>query len=152
MSRQPSSEWCFVCGRKNPAGLHLEFTDNGADEVVSEFVLAPVHQGYPGMAHGGILATILDETGGRVVLIDDPNALFVTAKLEVRYRKPVPIGRPLRAYGKLVRRSRRLVTAHAAISANGQTLAEADLLLTDVSGGEFSVPEQTLRAWRVDGE
>ena len=72
MPAQPTSCMCFVCGRDNPIGLHLHFQDNGVDEVTAEFTILPEFQGYPGIAHGGVIMSILDEVGGRVVFIGQP--------------------------------------------------------------------------------
>ena len=58
-SRQPNSHHCFVCGLQNPFGLQLHFYDNGEDEVRCEYSIPDRYQGYPGIAHGGIVAAIL---------------------------------------------------------------------------------------------
>ena len=71
MNKQPNSDHCFVCGRDNPRGLRMTFYDNGDDEVVSDFTIAPEYEGYPSIVHGGILVTNLDEIVGRISLIDD---------------------------------------------------------------------------------
>ncbi|RPH55251.1 MAG: PaaI family thioesterase, partial [Chloroflexi bacterium] len=98
MNQQYNSASCFACGLENPSGLHLRFCDNGKDQVFAQFVLAP-HAGYPGMAHGGIVAAILDEVGGRTMMIGDPNHFFVTARMDLRFRQPVPVGVLLDATG-----------------------------------------------------
>lgn len=59
MKKQPNSEMCFVCGRKNPVGLYMRFHDNGETEVVSKFTVPEHYQGYPGIVHGGVLAAML---------------------------------------------------------------------------------------------
>jgi hypothetical protein len=60
---------CFVCGQRNPCGLRLRFRQDGA-RVVADFTGDVAHQGFPGVLHGGVLASILDETLGRVSLLD----------------------------------------------------------------------------------
>lgn len=85
---------CFGCGPDNPAGLHLAFVRDG-DVVRATTTLPPEHEGAPGLAHGGIVASILDDMSGAI-----PRALgqrAVTAKLEVDFAAPVVIGRPLDA-------------------------------------------------------
>jgi len=52
---------CFACGKRNPIGLHLDFRFEG-DEYVTEFVPQEVHQGFPGIIHGGLIATVLAST------------------------------------------------------------------------------------------
>jgi acyl-coenzyme A thioesterase PaaI-like protein len=136
MNSQFNSTSCFACGLENPAGLQLRFTDNGLDQVFTQFIITPAHAGYPGMAHGGIVAAILDEVGGRTVMIGHPNRFFVTARLDVRYRLPVPVGVPLRATGWLLVRRARRTRAYAEIfKEDGCALAEADLLYTDFPAG-----------------
>jgi uncharacterized protein (TIGR00369 family) len=141
---------CFACGVENPVGLRLRFYDNGVDEVTSEFVIADHHQGYPGIAQGGIVAAILDELGGRTVMIGDHLRLFMTMKLEVKYRLPVPVGAPLRGVGKLLQLKSKRATARAEIrNAAGEALAEAELLLSDVPPGVFNISDADRLGWRV---
>ena len=148
--KQPNSRMCFACGLENPFGLHLHFYDNGSDEVVSEFTIASNHQGYPNVAHGGVVAAILDEVGGRTVMIGDPERFFMTAKLEIKYRQPVPTATPLRAVGKLLKLKERLATAHAEIrSPQDEVLAEADLILSNVPDGMVDIGEADRLGWKV---
>ena len=136
MNVQYNSASCFACGLENPSGLRLCFSDNGLDQVFTQFTIAPTHAGYPGMAHGGIVAAILDEVGGRTVMIDHPHRFFVTARLDVRYRRPVPVGVPLCATGWLLARRARRTRAHAELFIDGDVaLAEADILYTDLPAG-----------------
>jgi acyl-coenzyme A thioesterase PaaI-like protein len=69
MNQHYNSAYCFTCGLENPSGLRLRFYDNGKDQVFTQFIIDSQHTGYPGMAHGGIVAAILDEVGGRTVMI-----------------------------------------------------------------------------------
>jgi uncharacterized protein (TIGR00369 family) len=150
MNKQPNSRMCFVCGVENPAGLHLQFYDDGLDEVRSDFVIAEHHQGYPGIAQGGIIAAILDEVGGRTVMIHDPNNFFVTAKLEVRYVKPVPTGKPLYGRGALVSIKARVAQARAEIrDLEDEILAEAKLVLYQVPSEVFQSTEADKIGWKV---
>ncbi len=148
--RQPNSRMCFACGLENPAGLQLHFYDNGADEVAADFTVQPDHQGYPGVVHGGVVAAILDELGGRTVMIGNPNRFFMTAKLEIKYRQPVPVGVPLKAVGKLIKLKERLATARAEIlSPSGDVLAEAELVLTNIPEGMIDLSRADELGWRV---
>jgi uncharacterized protein (TIGR00369 family) len=133
MNLQHNSSSCFACGLENPSGLRLRFYDNGKDQVFAHFTIEPQHGGYPGMAHGGIVAAILDEVAGRTVMINNPNCFFATARLEVRYRQPVPVGVPLDATGWLLARRASRTRAHAEIfTERDGILAEADILYTDL--------------------
>nr|MBP8292481.1 PaaI family thioesterase [Caldilineaceae bacterium] len=99
MNKQPNSYYCFVCGVKNVAGVHVNFYEDvnaeGKPEIVARFTGRPEHQGYPDRMHGGVIAGILDETMGRGINYQEgeqPVTWGVTAELHIRYRKPVPLG------------------------------------------------------------
>lgn len=150
---QPTSRSCFVCGRENPAGLKVRWEHDDATGETRGSVTLPDHfNGYPGVAHGGIVATLLDEAAGRSILggggFDD---LMVTAKLEVAYRRPTPTGVPLQAVGRLVRRTGTRAEAEAELRLpDGTVTARAAVLLAR--------PPEAIRArwnaerehWRVD--
>lgn len=131
---QPNSRHCFVCGLKNPVGLKLRIYRT-EPSVIETTYTAPEHfQGYPGVLHGGIVASILDEISGRVHMGDpsEPRFMF-TAKMEVRYRKNVPIGKPLKIIGKAGKSKGKMAEGWAGIyDENGTLLAEATTLLIDV--------------------
>jgi uncharacterized protein (TIGR00369 family) len=81
---------CFGCGGANDGGMKLTFEqDNANRKIVGRFVLGPRYQGGGGMAHGGIIATLLDEAMGKVCRFRDARA--VTAELTVEYLKPIDV-------------------------------------------------------------
>ena len=81
---------CFGCGGGNAGGMQLTFEqDNDARRIVGRFVLGEAYQGGGGMAHGGIIALLLDEAMGKVCRFRDVRA--VTAELTVEYLKPVKV-------------------------------------------------------------
>src|SRR5947209_5465879 len=80
---------CYVCGQQNDSGLRTVFRQEG-DRIVTTFTGDERHQGYPGVVHGGILASILDETLGRTALFE--RAWVMTGRLEGRNRSPAKIG------------------------------------------------------------
>jgi|SRR5579872_928153 len=85
---------CFGCGKDNPEGMQLKFhLDEITRRAVCQFVLAQRYQGPPGHAHGGIIATILDEAMGKVNKLH--KVLALTRQMEVEYVKPVPLGKLL---------------------------------------------------------
>ncbi len=142
MNKQPNSHQCFVCGLKNPVGLKLAFYDNGLDEVRCEYSIPAEYNGYPGVAHGGIVAAILDEVIGRVSMIGDRNHFMMTVKMEVKYRQPVPVETPLVIIGRLVKMRGRLAQAVGEVRLpDGAVAAEAELTLADL-------PEQ----FRINGD
>ena len=123
-------DMCFACGEKNPIGLKLEFRFEG-DEYVTTFQVRPEYQGWAGIAHGGLVATVLDEVMARLLWEKQINA--ITGKLEVRYHKPVPIGDTLDIRGRITRQSSRGVeTTAEARSADGSVVAEARAVSVEV--------------------
>ena len=148
--KQPNSRMCFVCGIDNPIGLGLKFYELGPGEIIAEPVLSEDYQGYPGVVHGGIVACMLDEAAGRAVLVGDHNHFRLTAKLNIRFRKPVPTNQPLRLVGRVTDQRGKVATAHAEIVLlDGSVASEADAVLVDLPDNQ--VDDETLEAlgWRV---
>ncbi len=115
---------CFACGELNAHGLHLALHVTG-DVCWTELVLRPDFQGWEGIAHGGIVATILDEAMAWALASQD--AWGYTARLALEYRRPVPIGVPIRGEGRIIERRRRLITTEGTLvdPASGVVLASA---------------------------
>jgi acyl-coenzyme A thioesterase PaaI-like protein len=133
MDKQANSRLCFVCGLENPVGLHLNFYETGPGEVTVDFTPLEHYQGYPGVLHGGIVASVLDEAAGRALMGIFPPRFMFTAKLEVKYRKNIPIGKPLRIIGKAGKDRGRMAEGWSGIyNQEGELLAEANALLVDV--------------------
>lgn len=89
--KQFNADECFICGTKNKSGLNARFYELENGVVVSISKGLNEHQSYPNRMHGGIISALLDETIGRAINISEPFAWGVTIKLEVSYRKPVPL-------------------------------------------------------------
>jgi uncharacterized protein (TIGR00369 family) len=86
--RLPNSDWCYVCGENNPLGHHVVFRTDG-ERVRTRYKPEVHRQGYPGVVHGGVLCTILDETMGWAASLKS-DRLFVTGELTVRFLRPMP--------------------------------------------------------------
>lgn len=149
-SLQPNSKQCFVCGLENPVGLHLRFYRSGPGEVQAEVILERNYQGYPGIAHGGVVASMLDEAAGRAFMDEEQPRFMFTARLDVRYRKNVPIGQPLRLVGRAGKDRGRMATANSALySAEGVLLAEAEALLVEVPDEMLASVDLEALGWKV---
>ncbi len=151
--KQPNSRMCFVCGIENPIGLHLHIYETEPGVVESTYI-APEHfQGYPGVLHGGIVAAILDEISGRVHMGSDPMSprFMFTGKLEVRYRKNVPVGRALKVIGKAGKNRSKMAESWAGIydDESGELLAEASALHIAVPEDQFDLPRLNELGWKV---
>lgn len=152
-NKQPNSRMCFICGLENPVGLHLHIYETEPGVVESTYIAPDHFQGYPGVLHGGIVSAIIDEVSGRAWMGNDPmNPRFMfTAKLEVKYRKNVPIGKQLKVVGKAVKSKARSAEAWAGIF-DGETdelLAEGTTLLINVPPDQFDASRLTELGWKV---
>jgi acyl-coenzyme A thioesterase PaaI-like protein len=124
---------CFVCGKHNPDGLHLDFEPEGTAGVRTTCVIPERFQGFAGIAHGGILATILDECMVNTVWLR--GVVAVTARFEVRLLRPVQLGERLTFHADVRRESSRgfEVSSHAELD-DGTIVAKGNALLVKVAG------------------
>lgn len=106
--KQDNSYHCFVCGLENDKGLKARFYEVVGDEVVGVFTPHDMHQGYPGKLHGGVAASMLDEIIFRAFQLKDETLWCVTVDLQIKYRKPLPLGQELKAVGRITKESRLL--------------------------------------------
>ncbi len=115
---------CFACGTLNEQGmglvLHVE-----ERRAWTDLTLERRFEGWDGIAHGGILCTVLDEVMAWSLVGEDNWGL--TARMSVEFKRPVEVGRPVRAEGWITRSRRRLVdtAAHLVDPQTGQELATA---------------------------
>jgi len=122
----PAGGHCFGCSSDNPAGLRLRFFRD-PDGVRCETTVASAYQGAPTVVHGGIQAVLLDETCCAAAFFTT-GGFVVTGALDLRYRRPCPIGRPLVVTARIVADEGRFLRIRAEIRADGHdepvTLAE----------------------------
>ncbi|MBI3750277.1 MAG: PaaI family thioesterase [Chloroflexi bacterium] len=116
---------CFACGELNEHGLRLQLHAT-SEGCWTELTLDPRFQGWDSVAHGGIVTTLLDEVMAWSVIGRD--TWGVTARLNISFRKPVPVGVPIRAEGWVVEDRRRTFrTAGKVVDlASGTVLAEGE--------------------------
>ena len=120
---------CFACGQRNPFGLQLLFRQEEGS-IVADFQPREEHQGFPGVIHGGIVASVLDEALGRTSLLGEHPVWTMTGRLEIRYRRYVPYGPLLRVRATLENDRRRMLQAKGVL-----TLAEdEDTVLAEATG------------------
>jgi|UniRef100_A0A7C3YP42 uncharacterized protein (TIGR00369 family) len=101
-----SSDYCFACGKKNPIGFHLEIKEEG-DLVKTTFTMRKEYEGYSNIAHGGIIATLLDEMCAWVCRKNGYQAL--TGELKVRLKQPVRVGETVEITGKILEKKRNVL-------------------------------------------
>ncbi|MDD4802769.1 MAG: PaaI family thioesterase [Syntrophomonas sp.] len=155
MNKQPTSKNCFVCGRQNKAGLQMNwYNDAESQQIWSQLIIPEHFNGYPGVAHGGIVAAILDETAGRALMLNDkPDELFITTRLEVKYHQPTPTGQLLRVVGWINKRYSRFAYVASKIQlADGTLTAKCEATVARPPK-KFFVKcdwENEMEHWRVD--
>jgi uncharacterized protein (TIGR00369 family) len=114
---------CFGCGAENVHGLGLAI-EAGDDRARCRTRFLPDHQGAPGLVHGGLLATLLDEVMGSMPL---DGAIRLTSTMELRFLRPVAVGRDVEAVARLAARDGRRVSIDGGIRYPGdlETRVEA---------------------------
>jgi uncharacterized protein (TIGR00369 family) len=115
--------YCFACGKNNPDGMRLRFTyDEERNCYICRFRLDQRYTGPPGHAHGGIIATILDEAMGKVNKLRQVVAL--TSEITINYLKPVPLNKALRVESREVKvKGRRHINMAEILNQKGEVLA-----------------------------
>jgi len=111
---------CFGCGPDNAAGLAL-MLDREDDHLAGEVTIDARHEGAPGIAHGGTIATILDDASGRFMYLTGEPA--VTSRLEVDYLAKVPTATPLRVEASIAARDDRGIEVASELRDGDRVLA-----------------------------
>ena len=132
---------CFGCGETNRSGLHMKFFVDEQQQVIARVRLAGRFEGPPGHAHGGILATLLDEAMSKASRVHEVTAM--TRQMEIEYLRPVPLQRTFTVVGRRVSHEGRknyceaeIVDATGTIVARGKALfiaVDRSRLLADAS-------------------
>ncbi|MGW2490353.1 PaaI family thioesterase [Streptomyces sp. NPDC001606] len=131
-------EHCFGCGPGQSHGLHLEARAGEGVSLTAEFTVQPAHQGAPGLAHGGVLATALDETLGSLNWL--LRTIAVTGRLETDFVRPVPVGTTLHLEAEVTAVAGRKIysTATGRIGGpDGPVAVRADALFIEVKVDHF---------------
>lgn len=146
----PHQPHCLGCGDQNPASMGLRLRIDG-DHVRGEVTLDRRHEGAPGFAHGGAVATILDDALGTTLVILKRPA--VTAKLEIDYRQPAFLGRPFDVEAWVESVDGRKINLAGELRDGDAIIAQAHGLFLEVAIEHFLKGGQELPAgWRGRGE
>jgi acyl-coenzyme A thioesterase PaaI-like protein len=125
---------CAVCGLDNPLSLKARFYELDNGELLGVFMPRQEHQGYPGRMHGGIASAAIDETIGRAINILEPGTWGVTLTLSVRFRKPVPLDREMRAIARITSDSSRI------FEGTGEIVLDDGTIAVEASGSYMKLP------------
>lgn len=122
---------CFGCGLSNSSGLRLRFFTDPDSNIVCHLRLAKRFAGPPGHAHGGIIATLLDEAMSKANRAR--GILAMTRQMEVHYLRPVPLSASLTLTAQHLDTHGRAHHCEARLAdASGQILASAHALFIAV--------------------
>jgi acyl-coenzyme A thioesterase PaaI-like protein len=102
---------CYVCGPDNACGLQVAFLADGAHGSRALYTARPEHEGWPGLLHGGVTFSLMDEALGWAVHFQGLHG--VTARIDTRFRRPIPIGMPVVIKAWTIDQRRRIATARA---------------------------------------
>lgn len=117
---------CFVCGKENPIGLQVDFTLDNSGKSQAKLIIASDYEGYPGVVHGGIISTLLDEAMAKAVFALGKAAF--TANMSLKYRRQLPSDIPVTLEGKIVQDRGRMIKTQATIFDEDGVFAEAEAL------------------------
>jgi uncharacterized protein (TIGR00369 family) len=134
---------CLGCGPDNPHGHHLRARRDGRG-VSARHVFDERHVGAPGIAHGGAVATVIDDIYGYLLYVVDE--LAVTRHLEIDYLKPVRLGAPYTLRADLLSRQGRKLHLQARVEdADGRAAATSTALFIVVGIEHFASPPTSAR-------
>ncbi len=118
--------YCIGCGKDNPIGLKLEFSQNSDGGIVTESKLKREFEGYEGIVHGGIISLILDETCAKAVHFAGYKG--VTARIKVSFLRPFRVGEDFTCTAKAEEPDGRRIAVKAQLSSEGELKARCECI------------------------
>lgn len=151
IKRQYNSRMCLVCGMENDLGLKARFYETDNRELLGLFLPKEEYQSYPERLHGGISSAILDEIIGRAVNIEEPDVWGVTVELNLKFKKPVPLDKEIKAIGRITNSNRKL------FEGTGEIILENGEIAVQAHGKYIKLPVDKItntdfenQEWKVD--
>lgn len=147
---------CFGCAPTNPIGLRLQFERHG-NALATRIILGANYESFPGVVHGGIVASIMDEILAQSVYRCAQVSAFTTG-LRVRYGRPMRTGTEHLAYAEVTRHDDISVRAAGRLElSSGGLVAAAEgtfcLLTEDMLGHlDQRLPAELTSALRASNE
>jgi len=115
---------CFACGKENSNGLGLKIRVE-KEQAFTTFTPTAIHEGPKGLVHGGVIATVLDETMVNILWSQGKDA--VTVELKVRFKQPVKIGESLNIVARRKKEYHKVMEMEAiATTINGEIMANGN--------------------------
>jgi uncharacterized protein (TIGR00369 family) len=131
--------FCFGCGRNNPIGLKLSFTRDG-ETIRTEFTPDKTHQGWPGLLHGGILGTLLDEAMSNIAYATGNTCL--TASINIRLKQPVKVEVPLVITARITRHRKKLIETEGRVCLKDGTVVAESTAKQFIAENEAGKPDK----------
>jgi acyl-coenzyme A thioesterase PaaI-like protein len=114
---------CFACGSNDGMGLRLKFYRYEDWAVFGSFYADPKYEGYSGIIHGGIIATLLDSAMTHCLFVKDIPAL--TGRLSIKYSTPIQTGAVVRLEARVVDQFHELFVLEGKALVDGKRVASA---------------------------
>ena len=122
---------CFVCGKDNEFGLHLDIKRDDTQLTAKAEIAVPERFcGWKGIVHGGIISALLDEIMAYAAFTHKRKG--VTGEINVRFRKPMPSNETVLVEGMVESQKGRIINTVGKISLNGDILAEATAKMVEL--------------------
>jgi acyl-coenzyme A thioesterase PaaI-like protein len=132
MNELRDNQKCYVCGKKNPVGLAVDFTiNNETRSIEAQFIPSDLHQGYESIVHGGIISALLDEAMAKLAYSLGIPAM--TAEIIIKFKAPAKPREELVVIGRLTQESGKLIQAEASVLRGPVVIAEAKGKLLKIS-------------------
>ena len=138
VGKQRPTSTSITCGKDNPSSLRCVFYELESGELAAPFSAKHIHEGHRGVMHGGLSAAIVDETMGRSHAVYQKQMgreyiPVVTAQMTTKYIKPIYVGEPMVAYGRIVREDgRKRYATGEIVNEQGEVVLEAEALFITV--------------------
>jgi len=115
---------CFACGSNNGMGLGLKFYRQEDGSVFGDFFADPKFEGYSGIIHGGIVATLLDSAMTHCLLMENIPAL--TGRLSIKYSTPIRTGTAVKLEARIVDQFHEMFILEGKALVDGKRVASAE--------------------------
>ena len=115
---------CFACGSNDGTGMGLKFYRHEDGTVFGNFFADPKYEGYSGIIHGGIVATLLDSAMTHCLLMKDIPAF--TGRLSVKYSIPIGTGTVVKVEARIVDQLHGMFILQGKALVDGKRVASAE--------------------------
>jgi uncharacterized protein (TIGR00369 family) len=115
---------CFACGVNNGMGLGLKFYKHEDGTAFGNFFADPKFEGYSGIVHGGIIATLLDSAMTHCLLMEGIPAL--TGRLSIKYSTPIRTGTVVKLEARIIDQLHEMFILEGKALVDGKRVASAE--------------------------